>query len=54
MAEVLNGFRWCILGRERPIHRQGFIVGLIITIFFFLWLGVSPFRKMETTFTGLT
>ena len=52
MVGVIDGFRWCILGGNRPIYLPGFVLGLTI-ISFFLWLGVSRFRKMEKTFADI-
>lgn len=52
MVGVIDGFRWCILGGESPIYWPGFALSLIITAFF-LWLGISSFRKMEKTFADL-
>jgi len=49
---VIDGFRWCILGGNSPIYLPGFLISLVI-IAFFLWLGVSRFRKMEKTFADL-
>ena len=49
---VIDGFRWCILGGESPIYWPGFILSLVI-VAFFLWLGISQFRKMEKTFADL-
>jgi len=45
-------FRWCILGGDSPIYGPGFLLGLAV-IAFFLWLGVSRFRKMEKTFADI-
>jgi lipopolysaccharide transport system permease protein len=52
MVGVIDGFRWCILGGDSPIYVPGFILSLVIIVFF-LWLGVSRFRKMEKTFADL-
>jgi lipopolysaccharide transport system permease protein len=49
---VIDGFRWCILGGESPIYWPGFALSLVI-VAFFLWLGISQFRKMEKTFADL-
>jgi lipopolysaccharide transport system permease protein len=49
---VIDGFRWCILGGNSPIYIPGFLLSLAI-IAFFLWLGVTRFRKMEKTFADL-
>ncbi len=52
MVGVIDGFRWCILGGESPLYLPGFLVSLTITVFF-LWLGISQFRKMEKNFADL-
>jgi len=53
MVGVIDGFRWCILGgHDSPIYGSGFLLSLTI-VAFFLWLGVSQFRKMEKTFADL-
>ncbi|NQU03933.1 MAG: ABC transporter permease [Syntrophaceae bacterium] len=52
MVGVIDGFRWCILGGESPIYWPGFAISLAI-VTFFLWLGISSFRKMEKTFADL-
>jgi len=53
MVGVIDGFRWCILGGSAsPIYWPGFLLSLIVAAFF-LWLGISQFRKMEKTFADL-
>ncbi|MFH2121577.1 MAG: ABC transporter permease [Pseudomonadota bacterium] len=52
MVGVIDGFRWCILGGNSPIYVPGFLLSLAI-IAFFLYLGVTRFRKMEKTFADL-
>ncbi len=52
MVGVIDGFRWCILGGDSPIYWPGFFLSLIV-VTFFLWLGISQFRKMEKTFADL-
>ncbi len=52
MVGVIDGFRWCILGGESPVYMPGFVLSLAV-ITFFLWLGVSHFRKMEKTFADI-
>ncbi len=49
---VIDGFRWCILGGESPIYWPGLTLSLAI-VAFFLWLGITRFRKMEKTFADL-
>lgn len=52
MVGVIDGFRWCILGGESPIYWPGFALSITI-VTFFLWLGISSFRKMEKSFADL-
>jgi len=52
MVGVIDGFRWCILGGNSPLYWPGFLCSLAITAFF-LYLGISRFRKMEKTFADL-
>ena len=52
MVGVIDGFRWCLLGGETDIYWPGFGISLGVTAFF-LWLGVSTFRKMERSFADL-
>jgi lipopolysaccharide transport system permease protein len=52
MVGVIDGFRWCILGGNSPIYMSGFLLSLAI-IAFFLYLGISRFRKTEKTFADL-
>jgi len=52
MVGIIDGFRWCILGGGSPIHWPGFLLSLAVVVFF-LWLGISQFRKMEKSFADL-
>ena len=52
MVGVIDGFRWCILGGESPIYWPGFALSITV-VTFFLWLGISSFRKMEKSFADL-
>ena len=52
MVGVIDGFRWCILGGNSPIYLPGFLLSIAI-ITFFLWLGITRFRKMEKTFADI-
>lgn len=52
MVGVIDGFRWAILRGQTEIYWPGFALSLAVTGFF-LWLGVSQFRKMERTFADL-
>ena len=52
MVGVIDGFRWCILGGDSPLYLPGFALSLGVTAFF-LWLGITQFRKMEKTFADI-
>jgi lipopolysaccharide transport system permease protein len=52
MVGVIDGFRWCILGGESRMYWPGFVLSMAITAFF-LWFGVSRFRKTEMAVADL-
>ena len=52
MTGVIDGFRWCILGRQSQIYLPGFLLSIGVTAFF-LWLGLRQFRRMEKSFVDL-
>jgi lipopolysaccharide transport system permease protein len=52
MVAVIDGFRWCLLRGEQEIYVPGMILSTSIS-FFFLWLGIRQFRKMEKSFADL-
>jgi len=52
MVGVIDGFRWCLLSGASRIYWPGFTLSLVV-VAFFLWLGISQFRKMEKTFADL-
>jgi lipopolysaccharide transport system permease protein len=52
MVGVIDGFRWSILGDGSSMYWPGF-AGSLAVIAFFLWLGISRFRKMERSFADL-
>jgi lipopolysaccharide transport system permease protein len=52
MVNVIDGFRWCILGGASPIYWPGFTLSLIVVIVF-LWLGIGQFRRMEKSFADI-
>lgn len=47
MVSIVDGFRWCILGE--PLYVPGLMISSAVIIFF-LWLGISYFRKTEKGF----
>lgn len=52
MVGVIDAFRWCILGGDSPVYWPGFILSIVLIIFFLL-LGISRFRNMEKTFADI-
>jgi lipopolysaccharide transport system permease protein len=52
LVGVIDGFRWAICGSNYKIYLPGFILSLIV-IAFFLWLGLSYFRKTEKGFADI-
>jgi len=49
---VIDGFRWCLLGGENQVYMPGFLLSLVVVVFF-LWAGVGYFRRTERTFADL-
>jgi lipopolysaccharide transport system permease protein len=52
MVGVIDGFRWAILGGNTKIYLPGFILSIIVSLFF-LYLGIRTFRKMERIFADV-
>ena len=52
MVGVIDGFRWCILGGQGALDLPALSVSIAVAAFF-LWFGVSQFRKMEKSFADL-
>ncbi|MEB3310439.1 MAG: ABC transporter permease [Snowella sp.] len=52
MVGVIDGFRWAILGGESTLYIPGFLLSLLLVIFFFL-TGIWYFRKTEKTFADV-
>lgn len=52
MVGVIDGFRWSILGEGTTFYLPGFLVSVGV-MFFFLFLGICKFRKMERTFADI-
>ena len=49
---VIDGFRWCILGAASPLDAQTLAAGIAVSLFF-LWWGLSSFRRTERTFADI-
>ena len=52
MVGVIDGFRWCILGGQSPLHLPDLAVSVAVAGFF-LWFGINRFRKTERSFADL-
>jgi len=52
MVGVIDGFRWCILGRDNQVYLPGFCIGIGVTGIL-LWLGLRQFRQLERNFADL-
>ena len=52
MVGVIDGFRYCILGRQTTIYWPGAVLSLVVVLAF-LWLGIRQFRKTERTFADI-
>ena len=52
MVGVIDGFRWCILGGNTPLHITSFLASIVISLFFLI-LGIWYFRKMEKSFADV-
>jgi len=52
MVGVIDGFRWCILGGQSPLHLPDLAVSVAVAGFF-LWFGIHRFRKTERSFADL-
>jgi lipopolysaccharide transport system permease protein len=52
MVGVIDGFRWCILGGQNPLHLPELATSICV-VAFFLWFGIHRFRKTEKSFADL-
>lgn len=52
MVGAIDGFRWCILGGQSELYLPGLAASLAVAAFF-LWFGISRFRKTEKSFADL-
>lgn len=49
MVGVIDGFRWCLLGKETALYMPGFLASLVLTLLMLL-LGFVTFSRMGRTF----
>lgn len=52
MVGVIDGFRWCVMGGNTPLHIPEFIASIAISLIFLI-IGIRYFRKMEKTFADV-
>jgi lipopolysaccharide transport system permease protein len=52
MVGVIDGFRWSMMRGETFVYWPGVWISVIVS-FFFLWLGIWQFRRMEKSFADL-
>jgi lipopolysaccharide transport system permease protein len=52
MVGVIDGFRWCLLGGQSQLYLPGLWISVAMTAIF-LWLGISQFRRTESSFADL-
>ena len=52
MVGVIDGFRWCLLGGQSPLHLPGLAMSLAVAALV-LWFGIRRFRKTEASFADL-
>ncbi|HRA60503.1 MAG TPA: ABC transporter permease [Bacteroidia bacterium] len=52
MVGIIDGFRWCILGGETPLHLNPFIASITVSILLLI-MGIWYFRKMEKSFADV-
>jgi lipopolysaccharide transport system permease protein len=52
MVGVIDGFRWCIIGGNTPLHVPEFLGSIAISILF-LFIGIWYFRKTEKSFADI-
>jgi lipopolysaccharide transport system permease protein len=52
MVGVIDGFRWAILGSNSQIYLPGFILSLLVIVFF-LFVGIWYFRRTEKSFADI-
>jgi lipopolysaccharide transport system permease protein len=52
LVGVIDGFRWALCRGQSPMYVPGFILSILVIIFF-LWLGITYFRKTEKGFADI-
>jgi lipopolysaccharide transport system permease protein len=52
MVGVIDGFRWCILGKSGQLYLPSLALSVIGAVFL-VWLGTRQFRRTERSFADL-
>jgi lipopolysaccharide transport system permease protein len=52
MVGVIDGFRWCLLGGQAPLHVPSFLLSAAMSLLLLL-IGVRYFRSTERGFADL-
>lgn len=52
LVDVIDGFRWSLLGGETQLYLPGIELSICVTVFF-TWFGIRQFRKMEKSVVDL-
>jgi lipopolysaccharide transport system permease protein len=52
VVSVIDGFRWCLLGGQSSLYIPGFLISILVVVFF-LWFGVRYFRSTERSFADM-
>jgi lipopolysaccharide transport system permease protein len=52
MVGVIDGFRWCILGKSSQLYLPSLALSVIGAVFL-VWLGTRQFRRTERSFADL-
>jgi lipopolysaccharide transport system permease protein len=52
VVDVIDGFRWCLLGGQSQLYMPGFLMSLGVTAFL-LSVGITYFRYTERGFADL-
>jgi lipopolysaccharide transport system permease protein len=52
MTGIVEGFRWCLLAGQQPLHADSILASTLITILLLL-LGINRFRANEKSFADI-
>lgn len=52
MAGIIDGFRWCLLGREETLYVEGLMISISVT-FLLLYFGFLYYKSVEKIFADI-